>query len=254
MGHRTETQQMGYQRDAGLWGQLAGALDDWERRRIFCGVFTAFASLSIVGVVLSIASQAVHPYRWGFLMFASGCFLLVAVVGGALRSVFGRLLLSGLVCCALGDYLGWHDFIWGAMAFLVAHIFFVAAFWILGVDWLRALRALPLLLLVDAGVLIWLYPGIYGADRPLAFAYIAVISAMVFFASGVPASRRRHLVLLAAMLFFVSDIFVARWRFTDTGSVNGYFCYPLYYAACMLFAWTACWRLEEHDTAPAHAD
>ncbi len=243
---------MEFQHEAGPWGQMTETGGDWARRRFYCGVFTALICLCIVGVLLSFSTSAVHPYRGGFLMFASGCFLLVAVVGGALRRVFGRFILSGLCCCALGDYLGYHDFVWGAMAFLVAHVFFVAAFWVLGVDWMRALRYLPFLLLADTGILVWLYPGMYGGDRPLAFAYIAVISAMVLFASGVTAPRRRTLLLVAATLFFISDVFVARWRFTDTGSINGYFCYPLYYAACTLFAWTACLRLEERDSAGPH--
>jgi uncharacterized membrane protein YhhN len=188
--------------------------------------------------------QTMHPFRWGLLMFASGCFLLVAVVGGALRSGYGRLVFTGLICCALGDYLGLHDFIWGAIAFLVGHIFFIAAFWTVGIDWRRALRFLPLMLLIDLGILAWLYAGMTSGDRPVALAYIVVISAMVIFAFSVSTPQRRNFILLAAVLFYISDIFVARWRFTDSGAINGYFCYPIYYTACVMFAWTACMRPE----------
>ncbi|HOD50140.1 MAG TPA: lysoplasmalogenase [Candidatus Hydrogenedentes bacterium] len=217
----------------------------WPRSRLYCSLFTALTSLSVLAVLLSFRMEPVHPYRFGFLMIASACFLLVAVLGGALRSVYGRFIFTGLLCCALGDYVGFRNFVWGAIAFLVAHVFFVAAFWTLGVDWKRALRFLPFLLLVDAGILASLYPGIYGTDRPVAFAYIVFISAMVVFAFGVSAPQRRTLILAAATLFYFSDIFVARWRFTDTGSINGYFCYPIYYAACVLFAWTVCMRPDE---------
>jgi len=34
------------------------------------------------------------------------------------------------------------------------------------------------------------------------------------------------------------DIFVARWKYVSPGSINGLFCYPLYYSACLCFAWT----------------
>lgn len=217
----------------------------WPRRRVYCSLVTGLAIASVLGVLLSFSLQTVHPYRGGLLMSASASFLLVAVFGGALRSVYGRLIFTGLLCCALGDYLGFHDFIWGAAAFLVAHVFFIAGFWTTGVEWKRAARITPLVILIDLAVLLWLYGGMSNTDRPIALAYVVVISAMVVFAFSVSAPRRRTLIPLAASLFYISDIFVARWRFTDTGLINGYFCYPIYYSACLLFAWTACLYSEE---------
>jgi len=193
--------------------------------------------------------QPVHAYRWHFLMSASASFLLAAILGGALRSAHGRLILAGLLCCAIGDYLGFHDFIWGTTAFLVAHVFFVAAFWTMGVDLRRTVRFMPLVILIDLVIVLWFKDGILSGDRPLVFAYIVVISAMVLFAFSVSPPERRTLIMLAAALFYISDIFVARWRFTDTGAINGYFCYPIYYAACVLFAWTACVYAEKRPVA-----
>ena len=94
----------------------------WPRSRLYCSLFTALTSLSVLAVLLSFRMEPVHPYRFGFLMIASACFLLVAVLGGALRSVYGRFIFTGLLCCALGDYVGFRNFVWGAIAFLVAHV------------------------------------------------------------------------------------------------------------------------------------
>lgn len=227
---------------------LAVALE-WPRRYLYCGLFTGLAALSVLGVLLSFGTQSVYPCRWGFLMSASASFLLVAVLGGGLRTVYGRLVFIGLLCCASGDYLGFHDFIWGAMAFLVAHVFFVAAFWTCGIDWKHALRFTSVMLLIGVAIFVWLQGGMSTVDKPIAFAYMVVISAMVIFAFSMVPPHRRTLIMLAASLFYISDIFVARWRFTDSGVINGYFCYPIYYSACVLFAWTACVFADERPVA-----
>lgn len=230
---------MEYQRLAGPVGSTQ-ALLEWGRRRLVCGLLTGLMGLSVVGVLLSFALPDVRPYRPVFLTLATACVLLVAVLGGAWRSGYGRLILAGLACCALGDFVGPHDFILGAVAFLAAHMFFVAGFWVLGVNWRRAMGFAPVMFVVDLGILAWLHSGITGGDRLVAYPYILIISLMVIFAFSIASQERRRLILAAAVLFYISDVFVARWRFTDTGSLNGYFCYPLYYTACVLFAWTAC--------------
>lgn len=227
---------------------------EWPRRYLYSGLFTGLAALSVLGVLLTFGMRPVYPYRWGFLMCASASFLLVAVLGGGLRTVYGRLVFSGLLCCALGDYLGFHDFIWGAMAFLVAHVFFVAAFWTCGIDWKRALRFTPAMILTGLGMFIWLQDGMSTVDKPIAVAYLVVISVMVLFAFSMVPPHRRTLIMLAASLFYISDIFVARWRFTDSGMINGYFCYPIYYSACVLFAWTACVFADERPAAVPRGD
>jgi hypothetical protein len=62
-----------------------------------------------------------------------------------------------------------------------------------------------------------------------------VISIMVATACG---TRHPNAVLLAvaAVLFYVSDIAVAHWKFVSDGSWHAFFCYPLYYPACLLLA------------------
>lgn len=68
--------------------------------------------------------------------------------------------------------------------------------------------------------------------------YIVAISLMAMFAAGVREGHGGLLILLGAVAFYVSDIFVARWKFVDTSSVNAYFCHPLYYAACLMLAFS----------------
>ena len=59
------------------------------------------------------------------------------------------------------------------------------------------------------------------------------------FAFGTRPGSPRGIFLPGAARFYVSDLFVARWAFVGGGSVNAYFCYPLYYAACLLLAHAA---------------
>jgi uncharacterized membrane protein YhhN len=212
---------------------------EFANRRAFSRVFALFMWLSVAAALATYAIRPVGVHQ-NFLLAASACFLISAVLGGAFSSAYGRLVFAGLVLCALGDFLGLQNFVLGATAFLFAHMFFIAAFWMMGMDWGRALRFVPLMLVVDAVLLLWLHGGIRPGDQTIAYAYVAVISIMVVFAVGAEAGPRRKLVLVAAFLFYISDIFVAVWRFTGTGDINAYFCYPLYYTACIFFAWTAC--------------
>lgn len=221
----------------------------WRYRRLSCQLITGLMWLSVLGVLMSFSMPTVRPHRATFLMIGTVCYLSVALLGGALRWNYGRLMFLGLICCALGDYLGLRNFVWGALAFLVAHFFFVAAFWVIGIDWQRALRLVPIMLVVGIAILAWLLPGISSrSDMFLVLGYMVVISLMVILAYGISSEQHRPLILLAAVIFFVSDIFVARWRFTPSGSINGYFCYPMYYTACVLFAWTTCLYYQRRES------
>ena len=217
----------------------------------------AIASASrwlLTGVVVVCVTGMVMPFLTGdsssfpFMKMASAGFVLVAVACGAVKDSYGRLVLAGLLCCAAGDMLGSKNFVAGLGAFLLAHLVFIAAFAVHGISLRRLTATLPAALLATAALLTWLYPHVPASDRFPVLAYVAVITAMLVTAGSGSEGATGKLILAAAVLFYVSDIFVARWKYVSPGSINGLFCYPLYYSACLSFAWTVFLDLRERGT------
>jgi len=204
---------------------------------LLCAALVLVTALCIVGMVVALCAHRADVFR-PLAMSASTCFVLIAVVGGGLAYRYGRLVLAGLVFCWLGDYLGPGNFMLGLAAFLLAHVAFAGAFLARGLAKERALAALVAVLAGSGGLLVWLLPHVPSPDRLLVVAYAAAIGLMAVFAAGASRGRAGRVILLAAVLFYVSDIFVARWRFVSPGLANALVCYPLYYSACVLFAWT----------------
>lgn len=166
---------------------------------------------------------------------ASTGFVLVALLGGALRSPYGRFVMGALACCWTGDMVGPQHFMLGTYAFLAAHLLLIPAFLTLRPSW-RAASVAGLAVGVSSAVAtVLLWPHLPPADRVPILSYTLVISLMVFVAAG--AGRRCRIIPLAAVLFYVSDLFVARWKYVG-GDWNSLFCYPLYYTACLLFAYS----------------
>lgn len=175
-------------------------------------------------------------WAYALTIAASSGFVLCAIAGRSWRHPYGRLMTLALILCFAGDLLGVHDFLWGGAAFFFAHLVFMAAFLRQGVDWKCAARAAIAVLLCGFLLMWWLLPHVPAAERWLVLSYMAVLCGMVALAAGVRLPRGRVLAVAAAVLFLVSDIFVARWKYVSASGVNAYFCFPQYYAACVLFA------------------
>jgi len=146
--------------------------------------------------------------------------LAMAAAVATCRHVYGRRIAVGLLACALGDVLlevGDRTFLAGVGAFLVGHLFYVAAF--LGRQ--RALRpwhAVPFVL-YGAGLLFYLRPGLaeHGMTLPVAV-YTAVICAMLWRAAarwqpGAAIDPGALAALAGALLFAASDSLIALNRF-----------------------------------------
>lgn len=194
-----------------------------------------FALLSLVaagGMVLT------RPSSWAYTLtvIASTGFVLTAVAGRPWKHPYGGLMLSGLCLCTAGDIAGIHNFNWGAMFFLAAHISFSGAFCAEGVAGKRVWATAMLVSCIDLFLISWLLPHVPGPDRWLVIAYMCLLSLMVVLASGVLLPAWRILPAAGAVLFFISDIFVARWKYVYPSGVNAYFCYPMYYLSCVCFA------------------
>ncbi len=198
-------------------------------------VLAALVAFAVVGTLLSIYLK-VSGYSRILLLIGSTGFLILAVVRGGLGSRFGRLMTAGLFFCWLGDFLGPISFNVGVAAFLVAHIALTMAFWRHGLVRARILPTGATAILVSALILSWLLPYVLSNSRYLIVAYTAAITVMLGLALSVQPSRSRPWILSAAPVFYISDLIVARWAFVGGGSANAYFCYPLYYTACVLFA------------------
>lgn len=174
---------------------------------------------------------------------ASCSFLAVALLSGALRSMYGRILLAGLALSFLGDafLIGRTQgaFLAGLAAFLLAHVAYVSAFVVSGVNtrWML-IAAVPI-----TGIAIvvgqWLAPHTAPHLALPVRVYIIVISAMVIAAVGTRGKGGSILILAGALLFFLSDLSVAALRLIQTDFPTYIWGLPLYYAGQLCLALSA---------------
>ncbi len=174
-------------------------------------------------------------------MLASCGFIALGVAAGALHSPYGWCVLAGLASSWWGDLLLISRkepiFLAGVGTFFLAHVLYVAAFLIYGIQPLWSAAAL---LIMSGPALIvakWVSPNL-GTMRVPVYAYIAVISLMVAAASGAVGRHGTWPMLAGAVLFYCSDIFVARDRFVTTDRWNHLIGLPMYYGGQVIFAYT----------------
>ena len=173
-------------------------------------------------------------------VIASLGFLTVAILCGALRSSYGKILLAGLVLSFLCDVFLIGDsqraFLSGLAAFLLAHMAYVAAFTVNGVSlrWM-GFAVLPVLGIAVA-VSAWLAPHTPPELTLPVQLYTIVISAMVVAAVGTRGKGGSVLILTGALLFFLSDLSVSALRLTPTQFPTYVWGLPLYYAGQVCLA------------------
>lgn len=173
-------------------------------------------------------------------VIASCGFISVAILGGALRSLYGKVLLLGLALSFLGDVFligeSRQAFLGGLAAFLLAHMAYVGAFIINGVNvrWLSG-AVLPVTG-VTIGVAMWLAPHTPPELSLPVRLYTIVISAMVITAFGTRGKGGPVLILIGALLFFMSDLSVAALRLVQTDFPTYVWGLPLYYAGQLCLA------------------
>jgi len=204
----------------------------------------------VTAVLVVLTSGAVATLVWAesqqrtvgrlFKMVASAGFIAIAVSVGAAESGYGRAVLAALALSWMGDlllsYRSPRAFRGGLVAFLLAHVAYIAAFAIRGLSptWLTVAAAG--VLVVAVFVWAWLRPNL---DRtmvgPVA-AYVVVISVMVAFAFGTVGYDTDPRIALGAVAFFVSDLFVARNQFVTPGFGNRAAGLPIYYLGQVLLA------------------
>lgn len=182
----------------------------------------------------------------GAVLLASSAFVAIALHGvWRERSPVAVALCLGLLLCWLGDVAGYRGYFeLSAGAFLLGHLAFSCGFLARGGDRRRLLLGTWPVALATGLVAAWLMPHVGPGLRFLVVAYMVIISLLVIAACG---SRLPNswLLIVAAVLFYVSDIAVARWKFVAPGSDQRFFCYPLYYSACLLLALAPRWCRKE---------
>lgn len=176
-------------------------------------------------------------------LVASTAFVATAVQVGALRSLFGRFILLGLVFSWAGDAFLIGEsrtaFLLGLGAFLIAHLSYIGAFAIRGVSMRWAmLGALPVVAAAIT-VSLWLAPHVPANMIGPVRAYTVVISLMLIAAIGTRGQGAPATILAGAFLFFLSDLSVAALRLVETSYPTYVWGLPLYYAGQTLLALSA---------------
>jgi uncharacterized membrane protein YhhN len=179
----------------------------------------SFTRLSLVAsAILAIAYGAYGsslytgepPFITGTIFKASS----IVILGLVALFARSRLLAAGLLFGALGDaLLAWSPstFLYGALAFLIGHLFYIALFIRSGLG-IRAPmqppRLISALALIAAAFVMTslLVPSDNELFAPLS-AYTGVLTAMAIISFTLPTTR--WLVMAGAVLFFISDGFVA---------------------------------------------
>ncbi len=171
---------------------------------------------------------------------ASSAFIALAINGGAVASVYGRFILTGLVLSWCGDMFligsSKTAFLAGLGAFLLAHVAYVTAFVRHGYERLWCWLAMVPVTAIAIGVFVWLEPYTPADLVNPVRAYVAVISLMVIFAVGTQGRGGSKLIVTGATLFFLSDLSVAALRLVQTEYPTYIIGLPLYYAGQVCLA------------------
>lgn len=194
-----------------------------------------------------VAALLVAEYRaarlgvWLAKPAAAACFVAAALAFGALDSLYGRVVLAGLVLSLCGDVLliphgRPRVFQAGVAAFGLGHVAYLTAF-VLRFEsaWLAGLCAVAAALVL-LRVFRWLRPHLPDEMVIPVYTYMAVISAMLVASAGAAPSSAA--IPLGAGMFYVSDLAVARDRFVSSGFANRAWGLPLYFAAQLVLAGT----------------
>jgi uncharacterized membrane protein YhhN len=174
---------------------------------------------------------------------ASLAFVAYAWDLGAVETVYGQVLLLGLVLCLIGDVLlslhgrSW-SFLLGIVAFLLAHIAYATAFSLTGFTPEKLPLILPVALIFLLMVFLWLRKYLTGKYMIAVPAYLLAIGCMLVFAWCNQSITAWWWIVTGASLFALSDLLVARNRFIKTENINRIIGLPIYYLAQLLLAYT----------------
>jgi uncharacterized membrane protein YhhN len=180
---------------------------------------------------------------FGAKLIASSGFIATALSVGALKHRYGQILFAGLVLSLCGDLFltgaSQRAFMLGLGSFLLAHIAYVVAFSVLGLNhkWLF-FAAVPVIA-IAVFVAAWLAPHTPPELLVPVRVYTIVISVMVISAVGAKGAGGSTLAVIGAVLFYVSDLSVAAQRLVEMDFPTYVAGLPLYYAGQLCLALSA---------------
>jgi uncharacterized membrane protein YhhN len=205
----------------------------------------AIVAIGLLACAALVASQLGGWHSAAVLakFIASSSFVALAITVGAWRTLFGRILLAGLALSWIGDMLllgrTQAMFLSGLCAFLLAHVAYITAFVVHGINRRWALAAAVPVVPISVLVSIWLSPHVPDSMLPPVLLYTAVISGMVIGAVGARGAGAVLAIPLGALLFYFSDLSVAAGQFVQPEFPNFVWGLPFYYSGQLLLAWSA---------------
>lgn len=206
------------------------------------GIFLALTIVSLAALLV-VEARGRQFGIWIAKPLSSLGFLGGAISLGALDSAYGQAVLAGLILSFAGDVLlipkKQAVFRLGIASFMLAHVAYVAAFVIRGIEPTWTVVALAPLIPVVVFVIRWLKPNLPDGLRAPVTVYVVVITLMVAAAFGTSAPVFEPWTIMAGtLLFYLSDLCVARNRFVTPSFVNRAFGLPFYYAGQWLLVWS----------------
>ena len=209
--------------------------DSTVRVRWFAGVLLAACFLLVACQLADARGGAIAAK-----LIASSAFLAIALDAGALRSGYGGAVLAALVFSWFGDaFLLGHSerfFQFGLISFLLAHIAYLIAFTLHGLNIRWLLGALLPVGLGSLGAISWLLPHVPESMRLPVSVYTFVISLMVAAAFATRGAGGAALIPAGAALFYLSDLSVAAGQFVQPAFPNYVWGLPFYYVGQLLLA------------------
>jgi len=165
--------------------------------------------------------------------------ILLPLLTSFINQTLKKTLLGALCFCLLGDVLLLNPnyFVFGLVAFLIAHLLFAKLFISLKGFQKNGTTAIFLLGIV-VGLYLWLYPDLGALKYPVA-AYVMVILVMAWQGISVYLKERRRiygLLALGAMFFMFSDSIIAVDKFRFPFKLSGAVILSTYWLAITLIA------------------
>lgn len=204
------------------------------------------AALVLLGLTLYCVRRDRQPAYVVSKTTLSVIFVVAALLQPHPVPLYFYMILAGLLFGLGGDFFlaltGKRMFLTGLISFLLGHILFTVAFFVIAIPGPAVLPGVLAVIAAGYVVFRWLRPSLGTMEKPV-LVYIAVISIMLVSALAVLFAPRlsvtaRSMIFTGAFLFYLSDLFVARNRFVKKEFLNRLIGLPLYYAGQFILAFS----------------
>ncbi len=176
-----------------------------------------------------------RPYTLTYLVKSLPIFLLSLLIFLNIKNSKGKLISLGLFFSGIGDivldYPAKGLFVFGIIAFTIAHLFYISVF-LRNIKFTKKAFAVILLLLIYSTILgTLLYPKLGDMAIPI-FTYLGII--LIMAGSAALGNNNHYLLILGAVLFIISDSLIAIGRFITPITYSSHWIMSTYYIAQIL--------------------